>query len=464
MPPIDRSLPEGRTVLEWLARGRAALSRAPLALRVVAIIALIFCIPPAAPVLLLAALIYAPVALITERRSPVASVSVAIWGWLVASFAAWGWSGGVAVLMLLCIAVAAVAHQGVLARCYVPCRTTAWTLLWSIPAGGLVLRIWPGQQYIGAAVALLLAFLVLGWRLAKAWQEVRGYGGRGQVRAQALAAPYAPGARSAAAEGPELRRSVNNPIPGRGARTAERQVPEISVSEAMAELDAMIGLAAVKEQVRSIAASIEAARRRALAGYQTDKPMRHFVFVGPPGTGKTAVARVIAKIFYAFGLLETPEVTEAHRADLIGEYLGATAIKTNELIDSALGGVLFIDEAYGLVNEGDGQSDRFGQEAVQALLKRAEDDRENLIIILAGYDKQMDDFLATNPGLSSRFATRVKFPGYSRPSCSRWPSQAWSTAATGSIRTGGLPCGTCSRTWAAAGSATSWATAGSSAA
>src|SRR4029077_4136273 len=132
-----------------------------------------------------------------------------------------------------------------------------------------------------------------------------------------------------------------------------------------------------------------------------------------PGTGKTAVARVLAKIFYAFGLLETPEVVEAHRADLIGEYLGATAIKTNELVDSALGGVLFIDEAYGLVNEGDGQTDRFGQEAVQALLKRAEDDRENLVVILAGYDKQMEDFLATNPGLASRFATRVMFPGYS---------------------------------------------------
>jgi SpoVK/Ycf46/Vps4 family AAA+-type ATPase len=234
------------------------------------------------------------------------------------------------------------------------------------------------------------------------------------VRAQALAAPYAPVARSTAAEGSEQRRSANaSAVPARGARTTERQVPDISVSEAMAELDSMIGLAAVKEQVRSIAASIEAARRRALAGYQTEKPMRHFVFLGPPGTGKTAVARIIAKIFYAFGLLETSEVIEAHRADLIGEYLGATAIKTNELVDSALGGVLFIDEAYGLVNEGDGQSDRFGQEAVQALLKRAEDDRENLVIILAGYDKQMEDFLASNPGLASRFATRVKFPGYS---------------------------------------------------
>ena len=183
----------------------------------------------------------------------------------------------------------------------------------------------------------------------------------------------------------------------------------------MAELDAMIGLTPVKEQVRSIAASIEAARRRTVAGITTERPMRHFVFLGPPGTGKTTVARVLAKIFYAFGLLQTPEVIEAHRADLVGEYLGATAIKTNELVDSALGGVLFIDEAYSLVNEGDGQADRFGTEAVQTLLKRAEDNRENLIIILAGYEKQMESFLASNPGLASRFATRLKFPSYSPP-------------------------------------------------
>jgi len=195
--------------------------------------------------------------------------------------------------------------------------------------------------------------------------------------------------------------------------SAPRPRPHISVEEAMAELDAMIGLTQVKEQVRSIHDSIEAARRRALAGYTTDRPMRHFVFLGPPGTGKTTVARVLAKIFYAFGLLDRPEVVEAHRADLVGEYLGATAIKTNELVDSAFGGVLFIDEAYSLVNEGDGQADRFGAEAVQTLLKRAEDDREHLIIILAGYEKQMETFLASNPGLASRFATRLKFPSYS---------------------------------------------------
>ena len=158
-------------------------------------------------------------------------------------------------------------------------------------------------------------------------------------------------------------------------------------------------------------------------------------------------------------------MVEAQRADLVGEYLGATAIKTNELIDSALGGVLFIDEAYSLVNEGDGQGDRFGNEAVQALLKRAEDDRDDLIIILAGYERQMESFLATNPGLTSRFAIRVKFPGYTPAEllaladlALRAPRRAARPATPGRCSGG------CSRTSAGAGWRTSSATAGSCAA
>jgi SpoVK/Ycf46/Vps4 family AAA+-type ATPase len=406
-------------------------------------------------VLLVAGLVYGPLAVARGRRSVAASLSVAVLG--LALVTIWYDTQGHqqqsagALAAVLPFAVVAGAHAGSLGRWLIPCRTVAWALLWAVPVlflAGLI----PGlSPLVGVALAWALAVMVLGWRLAKSMLASREFGGE-QSRSAALAAPHAgtlprtpprqnrpgtrpggpsgatrpsgpgpaglPGAISGALAGEQVRgvRGGDPALrPGAAAgRTAadQPQPPAITVDEAMAELDAMIGLTAVKDQVRSIAASIEAARRRALAGYGTEKPMQHFVFIGPPGTGKTAVARIIAKIFYAFGLLDAPAVVEAHRADLVGEYLGATAIKTNELVDSALGGVLFIDEAYSLVNEGDGQGDRFGNEAVQTLLKRAEDDRDDLIIILAGYEKQMDSFLSSNPGLASRFAIRVSFPGY----------------------------------------------------
>ncbi|MFO7251808.1 MAG: AAA family ATPase, partial [Actinomycetes bacterium] len=189
-----------------------------------------------------------------------------------------------------------------------------------------------------------------------------------------------------------------------------RRIP--SLEEALADLDRMAGLEPVKRQVHAIAAQLRVARMREEQGLPVQNQMRHFVFTGPPGTGKTTVARILGRIFAALGLLARPDVVEAQRADLVGQHLGATAIKTNELIDRALGGVLFIDEAYSLINSGDGQPDRFGAEAVQTLLKRAEDDRDRLVIILAGYEREMDRFLATNPGLASRFNQRIAFPSY----------------------------------------------------
>jgi SpoVK/Ycf46/Vps4 family AAA+-type ATPase len=448
------SLPGLRFAAGGLVRIRQGFAAAPMIIKILLVAALVLFFPAVVGLLVLAGLVYAPFALSGAHRSVMASLSVAVWGVALVSALSGGYQSWLALLLLLPFAVVAGAHRGSLGRWFVPCRTVAWVLLWAIPVGMLLWRLAKSQPAIGPAAAWVIACVVLGWRLAKSWQEEREYG-RQQARGPALAAPHGwppraqrdgnaggagtttgprqarPGAgtRPGGGTGPGSRRprgpvaaeavrgqhageGVGAP-PGPDAGHDHAAVPpEITVDEAMAELDNMIGLTAVKDQVRSIAASIEAARRRAVAGYPTDKPMQHLVFLGPPGTGKTAVARIVAKVFYAFGLLDTPTVVEAHRADLVGEYLGATAIKTNELIDSALGGVLFIDEAYSLMNEGDGQGDRFGSEAVQALLTRAEDDRDDLIIILAGYERQMENFLATNPGLASRFAIRVKFPGY----------------------------------------------------
>ncbi|MFG2478128.1 AAA family ATPase [Streptomyces fagopyri] len=184
------------------------------------------------------------------------------------------------------------------------------------------------------------------------------------------------------------------------------------LDEALAELERMVGLEPVKRQVKALSAQLNMARLRAGQGLPVQPPKRHFVFSGPSGTGKTTVARILGRVFYALGLLGGDHLVEAQRADLVGEYLGQTAVKANELIDSAIGGVLFVDEAYSLSNSGYGKGDAYGDEALQVLLKRAEDNRDHLVVILAGYPEGMDRLLAANPGLSSRFTTRVDFPSY----------------------------------------------------
>ncbi|MGP3912175.1 AAA family ATPase [Nonomuraea sp. NBC_00507] len=326
---------------------------------------------------------------LTMRFPRAAATSLVVVGWGVVAlylFQALYPPGSMAVHLMvgLALLVAAAAH---LIRWVTPWVTTLVAL---IPAGMLAAALSPVSPTVSVWTGYATALAVLVYRFVLARQ--------------------AKAANAAVEEQVRVRVREGRP---ESAHDRGGAPPQISVEEALGELESMIGLAPVKEQVRSIAASIEASRLRAEAGYTAERPTRHFVFAGPPGTGKTSVARALAKIFYAFGLLETPYVVEAQRADLVGEFLGATAIKTNELVDRALGGVLFIDEAYGLVNSSDGQPDRFGAEAVQTLLKRAEDDRDRVIIILAGYEQEMSGFLSSNPGLASRFATRVRFPGYS---------------------------------------------------
>jgi hypothetical protein len=200
---------------------------------------------------------------------------------------------------------------------------------------------------------------------------------------------------------------------GTAARPAEGRYPDPEhLDAALAELEGMVGMEPVKRQVRALSAQLRMGRLRVGQGLPVQPPKRHFVFSGPSGTGKTTVARILGRVFHALGLLSGDHLVEAQRADLVGEFLGQTAVKANELIDSALDGVLFIDEAYSLANSGYSKGDAYGDEALQVLLKRAEDNRDRLVVILAGYPEGMNRLLVSNPGLNSRFTTRVDFPSY----------------------------------------------------
>jgi len=179
------------------------------------------------------------------------------------------------------------------------------------------------------------------------------------------------------------------------------------MAELLGELDAMIGLQPVKDAIRTLVNQLRLKQRRG----KGEVTAPHLLFLGPPGTGKTTVARMIGRIFKSLGLLVSGHVVEVGRKDLVGGYIGQTAIKTGELIADALDGVLFIDEAYSLSRTGDSRD--FGQEAIDTLNQDMENLRGRLVVIAAGYPRQMDEFLVSNPGLESRFTVRVDFPDYS---------------------------------------------------
>ena len=177
------------------------------------------------------------------------------------------------------------------------------------------------------------------------------------------------------------------------------------------ELDELIGLDNVKQEVKSLANFVKLQKQRQEKGLKTPKMSYHLVFTGSPGTGKTTVARIVARIYKDLGILKKGHTVETDRSGLVANYVGQTATKTNAIVDSALNGVLFIDEAYALVPENSSQD--YGQEAISTLLKRLEDDRDKLVVIIAGYTNEMKRFIDSNPGLQSRFNRYIDFPDYS---------------------------------------------------
>lgn len=305
------------------------------------------------------------------------------------------------------------AHTGGVARA---ANIGTWSAIWAYSP--TTPAYWMLLAFTGAVMVVILSALssVVPWRRRPA---PAGSGRASAPRPHAIppGAEPRPGAGQGAAGQPAGSGAAAGPGAQAGAKGPPRRPapPDITrkraYQEGMRELNQLIGLAEVKQSVRRLVADVRLTQERRRRGLKTSPLVLHMSFLGNPGTGKTEVARIIGKLLYGIGLLRTGHFVEASRSTLVGEYVGQTDRKTQDVVEAARGGVLFIDEAYELIPRGPGSND-FGYQAVTALVKAMEDAREDLVVILAGYETEMERLWNANPGLKNRIHYHIRFPDY----------------------------------------------------